>query len=1318
MKKSYILFSIFIITLFKISPVSAQVSNIYISEIMYDSPLQEDKFNSPAEHNNGEYIKLYNPTNQTINISGWIMKGTEQWEQFIFPAGTTIQAQGILLVAYISNSSFNFAAFYNLSGAIKVINQSAIILYNKGEMVSLYDASANLVDAIGYGYMAAASNTSVLYAHNGTGKSYNQLMSLHRTQVSYNNGLVTSKGNADMTYALATPSAGGNAYVNNTTPLIPPAAPPIDLNQMTSQNYIITSVPLVAKTTSVLGARDELTTIQYFDGLGRPVETVERAITPGSKDLVTLTQYDGAGREYRHWLPITGNGSGVYLDSTAFTNNTTALYGGDAKPYAESLFESSPLNRVLGQCQPGAVWNVNHTKIDYQTNISTDQIACFFVNNSNQLERNGNYNPSTLSKTMVTDEDGKIVVEYKDLQGQVVMKRSSSNVDTYYVYNDLDQLCYVLPPNASDLLIALTGNVDYIFTDNNIPAIKQFAYLYQYDERGNNVVKRLPGCDYVYMVYDQADRLVMSQDGNKRLNNNWIVNKYDAFGRVIYTGLENNSSSRVQLKAIYDFKVITENYILNTGYTCNNFCDATPLTINYYDNYDFCTFVTNGSNLSWGNQPTGYDPQYGSAKGLLTGTQTYILDKTINSYLTTTMYYDDHERVVQTRAGNQLGGYDITYNHYDFTGKVLTTRKEHNISGQAVIPEVYSYTYDQAERLINTSYELNNKSSVMLSGKSYDELGRLTTNNRHNQLDLQSYAYNIRNWTTMIKSGGSEFEEDLYYNNNLPTGTTACFNGNISYSTWTYNGVKKGYSYNYDDLNRLLSATSKQETSTQGDGYFNENFTYDKQGNILTLQRKKDNVFIDDLTLHYSNNEKSNQLEWIDDREVSLGLSTVKQYQNKSTATSGEFAHDANGNMIKDLDRNIGAIQYNILNLPDIIQFKNGNQIKNTYDADGHKLGTEYFTQLTNLSPLADGQIISQSYIPGIVNQDGTAYIGTFEYNTLNGNAAQTTLSRIYNDEGYVENIASPNYYYYRRDHLGDNREVWCANTNTTVQRTQYYPSGLPWASNDGDNPGKQQRKYNGKEFVEMHGYDTYDIVWRQYYPAIMRFQTMDPLIEDTYNLSPYTMCSDNMVNRIDPDGRWDKEAFSKTMSSALPLAAATVIIGGGPEEPVGDAVAGVEYIGFLATAVFIAATTPQRTAALKSLSSSTNSSSSSNSQASTSSNQAKANTKTNNAPATAAAPAPKNQNDKKRNNSSSEQTTKQEKIRKSEGADGSTSKHIIEKDANGKTISKTHQVTNTDGEVIHQHQEHVSQTPAEGQKPTMRRFPDDWIEHKSVNAK
>lgn len=69
------------------------------------------------------------------------------------------------------------------------------------------------------------------------------------------------------------------------------------------------------------------------------------------------------------------------------------------------------------------------------------------------------------------------------------------------------------------------------------------------------------------------------------------------------------------------------------------------------------------------------------------------------------------------------------------------------------------------------------------------------------------------------------------------------------------------------------------------------------------------------------------------DKQGTQGLNDTKEYQDISKATSGEFAYDVNGNMIKDLDRDIYTIKYNVLNLPDVIQFKNGNQIKNLYDA-------------------------------------------------------------------------------------------------------------------------------------------------------------------------------------------------------------------------------------------------------------------------------------------------------------------------------------------------------------------------------------------------
>lgn len=90
----------------------------------------------------------------------------------------------------------------------------------------------------------------------------------------------------------------------------------------------------------------------------------------------------------------------------------------------------------------------------------------------------------------------------------------------------------------------------------------------------------------------------------------------------------------------------------------------------------------------------------------------------------------------------------------------------------------------------------------------------------------------------------------------------------------------------------------------------------------------------------------------------------------------------------------------------------------------------------------------------------------------------------------------------------------------TTLQRTQYYPSGLPWKYNYGDEPEEQPYKYGGKEFVEMHGLDEYDSDARWYYPAIMRTTTMDPLAEKYYDISPYVWCGNNPVSKFDPDGR------------------------------------------------------------------------------------------------------------------------------------------------------------------------------------------------------
>ena len=59
-------------------------------------------------------------------------------------------------------------------------------------------------------------------------------------------------------------------------------------------------------------------------------------------------------------------------------------------------------------------------------------------------------------------------------------------------------------------------------------------------------------------------------------------------------------------------------------------------------------------------------------------------------------------------------------------------------------------------------------------------------------------------------------------------------------------------------------------------------------------------------------------------------------------------------------------------------------------------------------------------------------------------------------------------------------------------------------------------------------------------------------------------------------------------------------------------------------------------------------------------------------------------------------------RTRPAKGADGATSEFITER-RNGEAISTTHRVTQRNGEVSHQHQDHV------GKHGGQRRFPDEW---------
>jgi len=303
------------------------------------------------------------------------------------------------------------------------------------------------------------------------------------------------------------------------------------------------------------------------------------------------------------------------------------------------------------------------------------------------------------------------------------------------------------------------------------------------------------------------------------------------------------------------------------------------------------------------------------------------------------------------------------------------------------------------------------------------------------------------------------------YNN----GTTG-FNGNITAMSWTAGNQSHSYSFAYDGVNRMTDAT-------HGTGAFTEKVTgYDKNGNITALQRYG-NGLIDNLT--YTLN--GNQLTKVED-----ATGNAAGFSN-GASTSNEYTYDANGNLTKDSNKGIANISYNSLNLPQVVTFSDGSTITYLYTADGRKLRTTHVINGTTTT---------------------TDYCGNVIYEG-------TTPKKLLTDEGYVD-LTTNTYYYYLKDHQGNNRVVINADGGDAVEVNHYYPFGSLFSTSTNVQP----YKYNGKELDTKKGLNWYDYGARHYDAVLGRFTTVDPLAEDMAIWSPYGYCYDNPMMFIDPDGK------------------------------------------------------------------------------------------------------------------------------------------------------------------------------------------------------
>lgn len=856
-----------------------------------------------------------------------------------------------------------------------------------------------------------------------------------------------------VTYFRRKVSCNGQDFYSNTCTIQPGGTTVSNLNYIKTRQIIKPGVTTEAGAAALSLADDVMETTQYFDGLGRLSQSVNRQASPLQKDLVTPTVYDPLGREAIKYLPyVSTDNNGSFKPNALAEQNAfnASQYPGEQYYYGQVEAEGSALDRPLNSYAQGINWvgaNRGAGK-NYQFNTAVDNVQNWSISltQGSVPASAGAYPAGTLYKEIMTDEHNKQIVFFKDKDGKLLLKKIQLSdipvgphagwLCTYYIYDNLDNLRYVLQPRAVELLDG-TWTITQAISD-------ELSFRYEYDVYKRLIIKKVPGTGEVRMVYDSKDRLVMTQDANMRAAHQWQYTQYDNLNRPVAIGMltdgtnYNNltyhlqqaysSSSDYPDLGQYSSELLTQNFyddyswVSGTGTSMSATIDATNINNSVYFNTSYNSAPTYAQQIT---------PSY-ETKGLTTGKRIKVLGSNPAKYLYTQNFYDDHSRPIQAQSINLTGGQDIITNQYDFRGQLIRNLTQQQYNGSNVQSHLVlsKLSYDHATRLLSISK--TNSSTIgsttinvpekVIVQNTYNELGQLQIAslapyfNSGAGLESLTNDYNVRGWLTGINKSylGNNNVRSAYFGMELnydkdgyAPNTNKQYNGNIASSIWRSqgDGQQRQFGYVYDNTNRLLRADFSQLENSAwtfanvnfnvkiGDG-FTVSSAYDANGNIKRMQqwglKANGSLLIDDLIYSYGyNGNNSNKLAAVTDNI--LTDNKLGDFTDKSNG-SADYGYDPNGNMITDLNKRIngatgvdltsgGAITYNMLNLPQLILVKddNGNakgSIAYIYDAGGNKLQKtvteDNVSVLLNSISYTGNAITTTNYIDGMVYETKT----------------------------------------------------------------------------------------------------------------------------------------------------------------------------------------------------------------------------------------------------------------------------------------------------------------------------------------------------------
>jgi RHS repeat-associated protein len=813
-------------------------------------------------------------------------------------------------------------------------------------------------------------------------------------------------------------------------------------------NYIRTWEPIMPVTdaATATGTARKVQEVRqstlYTDGLNRPLQSVLKSASSSGKDIVLSLIYDGYGRQPISYLPyvqtdaVTNDGkfkSNPYNSQRLFMQNAVLnpASKGESIFYNQAVFEQAPSSSVIKSYLAGNSYANEGGKKNTQqynfVNTTTDSVRIWEIAAGIPVTTKV-YGAGQLTEAVSIAENGSQVVEYSDKSGRIILRKvqlaaipGASHTGwlcTYFVYDELNKLRFVIPPLA----------VQHIYPSWSVTnVLAGLCTIYRYDAKGRNIIRKLPGVDSTEMVYDSRDRLVLVRDGNLKGKASWMITYFDNLDRPVKISLYSSPSARDVLQTSVDgaapgtFPFIP---VANLSDQVMFFFDdnyafpgvQSPLTGDF-------SAPQKGNNL-YEIPNTAISHR---VMGKMTGFKSRILGS--SQWLTTTIYYDDKGRELQTISDNIYGGKQTITFLYDFSGKVLSTYLRHTNPHSTVTPEtriLTSTNYDSTGRVTEISTRLNDIATTnrIIASYSYDEMGNVKT--KTIPKETQAIEYNINgqlkainsSFVTTAGSTANWFGEDLAYDYGF---TTSQYDGSIAGVKWKSrgDGISRAFGYAYDCAGRILKADFAQQN--QGSSTWTadkvdfsvKGLAYDGNGNISGLLQKgmKGLTIAVIDSLKYSYIPYTNKLFFVTDKnnDPNSKLGDFKEINNNQ---SQDYAYDANGNLNLDMNRLLSANRYNYLNLPDSLTVLGKGYIEFTYDAMGNRLRKK-ITDVSGSTPV----IKAYDYIDGFVYQNDTLlYFPHGEGRVRATYATGKPVALVYD--------------YFIADHLGNTRMVLTEETN------------------------------------------------------------------------------------------------------------------------------------------------------------------------------------------------------------------------------------------------------------------------------------------------